>query len=347
MKTGKMIKRLMIFSFGVIVFLYGGSAVAQQSGTLIKTSDLRIRDPFIYVDHEKGLYYMYAQLDNRLDGRGDSSKPKGVEVYTSTDLKYWAQPETVLLLPDIFWGRNMVWAPEMFKYKSKYYIFATITSDDLIKNPTKPIQANNWPAMLKRGTQIFHADSPLGPFKPFDNKPHTPEEWMALDGTLYVEKNTPYMVFCHEWVQIQDGTMDVIRLKKDLSGTVGKPKLLFKASDAPWADPARITAVTDGPFLHRTKTGSLIMIWSTNGREGYATGQAYSKSGKIKGPWIQIEKPLYEKNGGHGMIFTTLEGKLAMAIHQPNSPGGAERLRLFELNDDGDYLEILGSLFND
>jgi hypothetical protein len=40
---------------------------------------------------------------------------------------------------------------------------------------------------------------------------------MTLDGTLWVEDELPYMVFCHEWVQIKDGTVESVRLKDDLS----------------------------------------------------------------------------------------------------------------------------------
>ena len=43
----------------------------------------------------------------------------------------------------------------------------------------------------------------------------------------------PWMVFCHEWVQIGDGTMDAVRLAADLSKPVGEPIQLFRASDAP------------------------------------------------------------------------------------------------------------------
>ncbi len=80
------------------------------------TEEIRIRDPYIYADTATHRYYMYAQMDNRLDGLGDDKKPKGVEVYVSSDLKEWQQPQTVLLLTDDFWARNMVWAPEMHEY---------------------------------------------------------------------------------------------------------------------------------------------------------------------------------------------------------------------------------------
>ena len=55
-------------------------------------------------------YYMYAQMDNR---SGSDENIKGVEVYVSTDLEHWQEPQPVLILADDSWARNMVWAPEM------------------------------------------------------------------------------------------------------------------------------------------------------------------------------------------------------------------------------------------
>ena len=282
---------------------------------------------------------MYAQMDNRLDGLGDDKKPKGVEVYVSSDLKEWQQPQTVLLLPDDFWARNMVWAPEMHEYNGKYYLFVTLTSSELHKNMKKPDGETNWPPFHKRGTQIFVAHSPLGPFLPFENKPHTPENWMALDGTLYVEDNKPYMIFCHEWVEIVDGSMDYIQLSSDLSKPVGDPIKMFHASEANWST-SKNNKVTDGCFMHKTKSGKLMMIWSSFGVKGYAIGIAESESGKLKGPWIQQKELLYEQNGGHGMIFKTFENKLFLAFHQPNSPKGHERLKLVEIEDTGESLKL-------
>ena len=114
----------------------------------------------------------------------------------------------------------------------------------------------------KRGTQVLVADSPLGPFEPFANKPHTPVEWSSLDGTLWVEDGVPYMVFCHEWTQIQNGSMELVQLAEDLSKTVTEPVTLFHAGDAEWVRGLQNEGkVTDGCFLYKTKGGQLIMIW--------------------------------------------------------------------------------------
>ena len=107
---------------------------------------------------------------------------------------------------------------------------------------------------------MFHSKSPEGPFEPFGNVPFTPMDQMCLDGTLWVEDGTPWMVYCHEWVETVDGEMMVRPLKKNLSGPAGEPMRLFCASVAPWR--ASDAMVTDGPFLYRTKTGKLLMIWS-------------------------------------------------------------------------------------
>lgn len=306
---------------------------------LLSTEEIRIRDPYIYADSTTESYYMYAQMDNRLDGQGGDKRPKGVEVYVSSDLKNWEHPQTVMLLDDDFWAREMVWAPEMHEYNGKYYLFVTLTSSEMHEDMKSPEGATDWPPFHKRGTHVFVADSPMGPFNAFDNKPHTPEDWMALDGTLYVENDVPYMIFCHEWVEIVDGSIDYVQLSSDLSKPVGKPATMFHASDARWST-NKANKVTDGCFMYTTTKGKLLMIWSSFGDSGYAIGIAESESDKLKGPWIQQEGLLIDQDGGHGMIFKTFDNRLMLAFHQPNSPSGKERLKLVEIEDTGDSLRI-------
>jgi hypothetical protein len=164
------------------------------------------------------------------------------------------------------------------------------------------------------------------------------------------------MVYCHEWMQIIDGTMDAIPLKTDLSGPAGKPFTLFRASDAAWVKEmnslGEITFgmklpgwVTDGPFLFTTQTGRLGMLWSGWGSNRYAQGVAYSASGKLKGPWIQEKDALVTDNAGHGMLFRTFDGKLLMILHyqslNPEKPGPRKPMFL-EVDDSGDKLKIIG-----
>jgi len=302
----------------------------------LKTEDIRVRDPFVFADQKTSRYYLYAQAENRA-----GSGFQGVEVYTSTNLTEWATPRPVLTLPKDA-GVAMVWAPEMHAYNTAYYLFVTLTFHTAVAGE-KPVASKGWPKMFTRGTWIFRADSPEGPFKPLKSASTTPPSWMALDGTLYVENHTPYMVFCHEWVQLIDGAIAALKLRSDLSDSASEPVSLFKASDAPGAKTGpKEGKVTDGPFLYRSpKSGTLFMIWSTfiPGKE-YCVLLARSESGCVAGPW-KDHTPIFTRNGGHGMIFTALDGKLLLALHQPNK-GPLERLRLFELSDDGATLRVGG-----
>lgn len=81
------------------------------------------------------------------------------------------------------------------------------------------------------------------------------------------------------------------------------------------------------------------MIWSSFGAQRYAVGMACSLSGKIAGPWKQMDELLFAANGGHGMIFKTFDDRLMLVLHQPNS-GEKERAHFFELEDTGDRLRL-------
>ncbi len=303
--------------------------------------DIRIRDPFILTDNAAKQYYMYRTSDSITPS---GKVIGGVEVFKSKDLKRWEGPELVMRIPDDNGLTGTVWAPEVHRHNGKYYLFATINSDIKWKK-----SLNGWPALTARGTQIFHADNPEGPFRPFSKFTTTPMDWMALDGTLWVEDGKPYMVFCHEWVQTVDGTMEAVELKSDLSEMASGPVTLFYGSAPDWSTGGRTNVsapenfVTDGCFLYRTKTGKLLMIWSSFSHGEYAIGIAESLTGSVKGPWRQQEKPLFVKNGGHGMIFRTLEGQLCLILHQPNSPAGAERAKIFKLKDEGETLSLISN----
>lgn len=324
----------------LLTILFAATYIAGANAQLT-LQDINIRDPFIMPVEKEGVYYMYASSSQTIDGQTYG----GMVAYKSKDLKTWEGPIRVFDVPHDNWITGGVWAPEVHKYKNKYYLFATLNSDIVWKAPKE-----GHPAYTHRATQIFHANSPEGPFVAFDNKhPHTPLGEMCLDGTLWVEDETPYMIYCHEWVEMIDGSMELIELREDLSSSVGQPMRLFCASAAKWStgsarkDGSR-TYVTDGCFLYRTKTGKLLMIWSSFKDGNYAIGIAESATGKVIGPWRQQEKPLFDKHGGHGMIFRTFDGRLCLVLHAPNSPSGQERAHIFEIEDLGDTLQLKGEI---
>ncbi len=204
------------------------------------------------------------------------------------------------------------WAPEVHIYNGKFYMFTTYRS-------TK----NN-----HRGCAIFASDSPEGPFELYSDGHVTPNDWDAIDGTLYVDKDgQPWMIFVHEWTGTEDGMgrMSCAKLSADLKQMISEPVDIFRADDAPWS----IGVVTDGCYVYENIDGSLFMIWSSHSEigGGYSVGLAISENGNVTGPWKHYEELLFSKNtlnkypydGGHGMIFTDKDGYMWMSIHSPNS----------------------------
>ena len=120
--------------------------------------------------------------------------------------------------------------------------------------------------------------------------------------------------YCGEWLKDWNGTVESIQLKNDLSGSVGEGKVLFKASDSPWSREKDengdiiFNKVTDGPWVFKTKTGKLGMLWTSWIYTLYTQGVAYSQSGTLQGPWIQEKDPLTPPDYGHGMMFKTFDG---------------------------------------
>ena len=276
----------------------------------MKLTDINIRDPFIIL--ENGKYYMFGTRGGECWGKGT-----GLDVYTSDDLNEWSEPQLAFAPPADFWADRNFWAPEVHKYKGKYYMFVSFKSET-----------------RHRGTQVLISDTPEGPYRVHGEKPITPEDWECLDGTFYLSKDgTPYMVFCHEWTQVGDGEVCAIKMNDDLTASVGEPMLLFKASSAEWI--RSVTGkpgdyVTDGPFMYRSGTGDLYMLWAADDNFGYVEALAKSDNGEIDGNWTQVSRLVDHFSGGHGMIFTAKDGTKKLTMHSPDTSRN-ERPYLFEL----------------
>ena len=290
-----------------------GTAGGKSETRKVKlTADgMRVRDPFVVPDAERGVYCLvssYFAKPGERGGDGLGFLGDGVQFYESRDLVTWSEPRQVLAIPPSVDCRAF-WAPEVHRYKDKWYVFGTV----------------NYRSRKAKGTWTFVSDDLRGPYRPIGTRSITPPEWESLDGTLWVEDGTPWMVFCHEWCQTGNGRMMAAPMSKDLARFTAEPVELFRAADVP-----RATHVTDGPFLLAPKGEGLRMIWSNflTG-SGYCVLQAKSQSGKVAGPWVQLP-PVYTKDGGHGMCFTRFDGQLMLSLHQPNrSPH--ERLHLYPI----------------
>ena len=298
----------------------------------VSLKELSMSDPFIYPDPETKTYW--------LTGTGGS-------LYKSTDLEMWTGPYSVIDLSGTWMQGNFVAAAEIHKFNGKFYYAGTWNNHGVCIEQV-PRRYN----VPLNQTQLLVSDNVDGPYLPLV-KDSTfclgPTTWDIIDGTLYEENDTVYMVFVHEWTQLIDGTMAYMPLSKDLTHRLAEPTTIFRASEAAWSKEMNSIGeatfgmkmpgwVTDGPQMFRTETGRLGMLWSSWGENRYAQGIAWSTSGSIKGPWIQEEKAFRGDNSGHGMLFKTFEGQLLYSVHHDGGTG--RKPEIWTVDASGDNLKL-------
>lgn len=290
-------------------------------------------DPFVLADESTHTYYMTGT---------------GGMLWKSKDLARWDGPYNVVQVDTTSWmgRRPMIWAAEIHKHGGKYYYFATFTNRDVKIDTVE----NN--VIERRACHVLVSDKATGPYVPIvgGDATYLPADRPTLDATLWEESDgTSYMLYCHEWLQNRNGTVERIRLKPDFSGTEGEAKILFRAFDSPWSrestdhNDRRPNMVTDGPWVFRTKTGKLGMLWTSWIGKTYTQGVAYSESGTIDGPWVQELQPITPPNYGHGMLFRTFDGRLLMSIHSHSVNARGQYIRhphFFTVDDRGDRLKV-------
>lgn len=272
----------------------------------MKLEQINIRDPYIIT--ADGKYYMYGTRSETTWTRGD-----GFDCYVSGDLAEWEGPIEIFHRPEGFFANREYWAPECVYLNGYYYLVATLGGDEL----------------KYHGIYALRSKQPCGPFEPYSER-LVPLDWKCLDGTIYFDNGTPYLIYSHSFGDNYRciGDMVAVKLADDMSRTVGEPFKLFEASEAAWNTPFPYAKeefgvdyeiyFTDGPCLQKMGDGILYMTWSSWSEKGYAVGVAISENGRLEGPWKQLEEPLFPENGGHGMFFTDLNGDMYFTLHYPN-----------------------------
>ena len=318
----------------------------------VPTDSIRLSDPAVLADKKTGMYYMTGT---------------GGMMWRSKDLERWEGPFRVTEFSaasehpspaDSWMGpRPMIWAAELHQTGDGwYYYFATFTNQAVMIDT---VRGN---VIERRASQVLRADNPMGPYRAFGDAPYLPADRPTLDGTFWRDKDgKPYLIFCGEWLQNWNGTIEKIELKPDLSGTIGEPRVLFRASDSPWSR-ERVQAddqgtgtkdgqekvtwnkVTDGPWLFRTGTGRLGMLWTSWVFSDYTQGVAYSESGTLDGPWTQEPEPITPPNYGHSMLFQRFDGQWMMSVHSHAKDARGRTVRIphfFKVDLSGDKLKVI------
>lgn len=301
----------------------------------VPTDSIILSDPAVLSDSCSQSYYMTGT---------------GGLLWKSKDLKLWDGPYVVAHPDSSSWmgPHPQIWAAELHEKNGKYYYFATFTNPEII------IETNREGDIPRRASHILFSDNPDGPYIPVDSFNYLPEDRPTLDGTFWEENGKQYMVFCGEWLHNQNGTIEAVELSDDLARPIGEPVLLFHASDSPWSRENRngkvtFNRVTDGPWLFKTGSGRLGMIWTSWIFGDYTMGVAYSVSGSVFGPWIQEPDPITPPNYGHGMIFRDLTGRDILSAHSHSVVNGKylRKPTFWEVDLSGDKLKVIKKLSAD
>lgn len=269
-----------------IILLAAGMALGQESAA--QQPSVFMADPTIFQD--SGMYYLYGTSSN-----------KGFVVYTSPDLKTWMQPkdssQKFVLKKGESFGSKDFWAPQVFKYKTNYYM--AYTADEQIaiakaSSPMGPFQQTKLAALSGTGRQI-------DPFLFFDD-----------DGKIYLYH-----------VKLQNGNrIFVSEMKDDLSDIIPGTSRECLSATEDWENTAKSEwPVTEGPTLLKHKE-TYYLIYAANDfrNKDYAVGYATSPS--PVGPWKKYTaNPVISRNTirhsgcGHGDVFTDSNGKMHYVLH--------------------------------
>lgn len=266
-----------------------------------------------------GKYYLYY----------NKNISYGCHIYmvVSDDLNNWTECECKIKPNELFKQEGMFLNPSVTYYKGKFYLTVSYRTDDIVKS-----------------VYIFISDSPEGEFSLYSETPLTPPEWECLGSSIFFDKNDkPYLIFSHEWIQVDDGTVCYVELSDDLKTAISSPKKLFSASEHKAVLSLSRTKgayAVDKPDLYKAKDGSLNCLWSTVTANGYTVLVSKSDNGDIDGKWRMCENAFATVNGGHGMVFKDFSGNPHYIMHQPNVLL-CEKIAIYDFIENQDEFHIV------
>ena len=302
----------------------------------VALEQIRMRDPFVYADRTRKLYFLYGTNMETCDGCANIDPY--FDFYVSDDLETFYGPYLCFMPPKGYWGVKHYWAPELHTYQGRYYLFVSCKGG----------------IGCERGTAVLAADAPEGPFVPLSDGPVTLRGHECLDGTLLVEKEgAPWIAFCHEWTELYYGKIKALPLKPDLSASLDVPPVTIvdtETDEIPWIRlmrddrVAKTGLLTDAPFFHRLPSGKLLMTWSSYSNEahngGYVIAGCVSDSGDIRGPWRHLPELLLDHDVGHSSLFRDLDGALRLVSHCNDGQHGQEHPIILPVTEDAERIVI-------
>ncbi len=273
-------------------------------GDSVRTQNIdtmQLRNPFIFLDRENLVYYM----------TGD-----GGTVWTSKNMHTWVgpynvlQPDPSISLQDI----RQITAPEIHKYKNRYYYIATFAPNDSTDNTNR----------------IFVSDSIQGPYKPVNNEKRALSS--GMNATMcHDEHGYGYLIYNQSTEK--HNNIQIILLTENFNEQIGEPYVMLSSE----------SQIIDGPFIFETEEYRLGMLFTTQKDEKSMLCAAYSEKGEgLNGPWHIEQQPLLADGYGQAMLFNDYDGTLMMALHKDTTINGKKTSlpRIFEVDTQLEKLKI-------
>jgi beta-xylosidase len=273
--------------------LYAQTPSVAERPKAVKDS-IYLADPTIF--HERGIYYLY--------GTGGNVN-HGFQVYTSKDLKVWNGPsgfnDGYALIKGESYGTTGFWAPQVFKYKKKYYMAYT---------------ANEHIA-------IAESNTPLGPFRQNKVQPLS-GNGKQIDPYVFVDRNGKTYLY---HVKLAKGNrIYVSEMKEDLSDIIpGTEKECIVATEG-WENTAQSNwPVAEGPTVLKMRS-RYYLFYSANDFRNIDYAMGYAAAQKPSGPWTKYagNPVLSRKNTGihgtgHGDFFKKRRREWLYVFHTHKS----------------------------
>lgn len=320
-----------------------------SSATYLYQNPLNVAfgDPYVMFDPASKKYFMY----------GTGGVKDGFMAYSSDDLVSWKNEGQVFEgNTNQSWGIDHFWAPEVYPYKGKYYMFY---SAQWRHNPTNELEN------FRIGVAV--SDKPTGPFRDMSAQPLFDPGYPIIDANVYFEPDGRMYLYysrcCYKhaveteiskWArkeglyeEIEESWVYGIELKPDFSGVIGEPVLLLRPpvsmndEQAAW-ESRSVTSKevnrrwTEGSYTFRHGDTYYIMYSANHfAGENYAVGYATGPS--PLGPFKKASNnPILEKNTstggdvtgtGHNSIAFSPDGKEMFCVyHGRTTATGNERV---------------------
>lgn len=328
----------------LLISMFGSASIEVHSQNAQKKADssnysnplnVSFGDPYVMFDPVSKRYFMY----------GTGGVKDGFLTYSSEDLVSWKKEGQVFEgnTPDS-WGINHFWAPEVYPYHGKYYMFYSAQWRD---NPTSELEN------FRIGVAV--SDKPTGPFRDISDKPLLDPGYPIIDANVYFEPGGKLYLYysrcCYkhaveseiaDWArrtnlyeEIEESWVYGVELKSDFSGVAGEPMLLLRPpvsmSDKQSAWESR--SVTSKEVNRRWTEGSYTfkhddtyyIMYSANhfAGENYAVG--YATGPTPLGPFTKAaNNPVLEKNTakggdvtgtGHNSVAFSPDGKEMFCVY--------------------------------